>query len=42
LFLIYNQKYYYTSLLNKLYDVLVCARTAGNQSAVLVCDKSMK
>jgi len=30
MFLSYNQKYSYASLLNKLYEVSVCARTAGS------------
>jgi len=30
LFLIYNQKYYNASSLNKLYEVFVCARAAGS------------
>jgi len=30
LFLIYNQKYCYASLLNSLYEVFVCIHTAGS------------
>jgi len=30
MFLIYNQKYCYASSLNKLYEVFVCSRAAGN------------
>jgi len=30
LFLIYNEKYYYASSLNKLYEVFLCACTAGS------------
>jgi len=32
MFLIYNQKYYHTSSLNKLFEVLGCTRAAGSCS----------
>jgi len=39
LFLIYNQNYYYASSFNKLYEVFVCARTAGSCSYMLISVK---
>jgi len=39
MFLIFNQKYYYASSLNKLYEVFVCARAAGSCSCMWISMK---
>jgi len=42
LFLIYKQKYYYARSFNKLYEVFVCARSAGSCSWIVVNKREAK